>query len=426
MLKRYAALMLLVALTVTMTNAYGFAQQYDLGGATVSFVGWEDVLGWFYEGAPYEGRLEEAGQIFNCKIQIVPTTWAECEQFMMTRLISGDSAYDVWNITNHQFWPMLSKNAFLALEGILTDDYYNSLPGERRVTMDVLSFRGHKYAFGCASHGLWQFRMVMWNKDLAAALGTPNLYDLVESGEWTWDVYAELSKQATMDTDGDGKIDQWGMHGAGTSGWWYTNGAIEVREVDGKLVFALDSPEAIEVINKVLEWRTSGVAGGDVQGWAAGDALFMMQELWQLNNVKAGLEFEYGILPPPKGPRAERYVYPSAQVPVLTLPANSANPEALVALVDFLFPADEWWTKVESMIQMLAPDRESAKILMNSAEDWDGSVESFSGILGPSWDWSYPVSRAVGEAVTGQKPASVALSEVAPVAQAKLDEVFNQ
>jgi len=53
MLKRYAALMLLVALTVTMTNAYGFAQQYDLGGATVSFVGWEDVLGWFYEGAPY-------------------------------------------------------------------------------------------------------------------------------------------------------------------------------------------------------------------------------------------------------------------------------------------------------------------------------------------------------------------------------------
>jgi hypothetical protein len=78
------------------------------------------------------------------------------------------------------------------------------------------------------------------------------------------------------------------------------------------------------------------------------------------------------------------------------------------------------------MIQMLVPDRESAKILMNSAEDWDGSVESFSGILGPSWDWSYPVSRAVGEAVTGQKPASVALSEVAPVAQAKLDEVFNQ
>ena len=244
MFKRYAALMLLVALTVIMTNAYGFAQQYDLGGATVSFVGWEDVLGWFYEGAQYEGRLEEAGQIFNCKIQCVPTTWAECEQFMMTRLISGDSAYDVWNITNHQFWPMLSKNAFLPLEGILTDDYYNSLPGERRVTMDVLSFRGHKYAFGCASHGLWQFRMVMWNKDLAAALGMPNLYDLVESGEWTW-TYTELSKQATMDTDGDGEIDQWGMHGAEHRGGG-TNGAIEVRKSMASWSLLLTHPRRLK------------------------------------------------------------------------------------------------------------------------------------------------------------------------------------
>ena len=245
MFKRYAALMLLVALTVIMTNAYGFAQQYDLGGATVSFVGWEDVLGWFYEGAQYEGRLEEAGQIFNCKIQCVPTTWAECEQFMMTRLISGDSAYDVWNITNHQFWPMLSKNAFLPLEGILTDDYYNSLPGERRVTMDVLSFRGHKYAFGCASHGLWQFRMVMWNKDLAAALGMPNLYDLVESGEWTWDVYRTL--QAGHHGHRWRRRDRPVGHARrGTSGWWYANGAIEVRKSMASWSLLLTHPRRLK------------------------------------------------------------------------------------------------------------------------------------------------------------------------------------
>ena len=81
----------------------------------------------------------------------------------------------------------------------------------------------------------------------------------------------------------------------------------------------------------------------------------LTQELWH-QQCQGRARVWHGILLRQR-PRAERYVS-LCTGSSLDPSANSANPEALVALVDFLFPADEWWTKVESMTDAGAGSRE--------------------------------------------------------------------
>lgn len=72
----------------------------------------------------------------------------------------------------------------------------------------------------------------------------------------TWDEFVSVAKKLTKDTDGDGKLDQWGFGLVGTnnsSGTYrffpmlHSFGASELKQdASGKWVTGLDSPEAIE------------------------------------------------------------------------------------------------------------------------------------------------------------------------------------
>ena len=55
---------------------------------------------------------------------------------------------------------------------------------------------------------------LLFNIDYATQLQLPNLYDLVKSGEWTYDKMMEFAKLATADTDGESGMtgeDNWGV-----------------------------------------------------------------------------------------------------------------------------------------------------------------------------------------------------------------------
>ena len=44
-------------------------------------------------------------------------------------------------------------------------------------------------------------------------MSLPDPQELYNQGEWNWDKFMELAKQATKDTDNDGKIDVYGFSG---------------------------------------------------------------------------------------------------------------------------------------------------------------------------------------------------------------------
>ena len=82
--------------------------------------------------------------------------------------------------------------------------------------------------------------MVYYNKNLFDAAGIA-----YPTADWTWDDFTEDAKALTLDTNGDGKMDQWGTI---SNGWpppqmfiWQAGGDVISPDL---ATSPIDSPEA--------------------------------------------------------------------------------------------------------------------------------------------------------------------------------------
>lgn len=88
----------LLIVVLSLASLPALAQQYDFGGKTVTFVGWVDNL----DGLEIAGRLAEAEALFNVKIERVLVPQDDYQAQLTARLLSGDSEYDVWRMTQNE------------------------------------------------------------------------------------------------------------------------------------------------------------------------------------------------------------------------------------------------------------------------------------------------------------------------------------
>lgn len=97
--------------------------------------------------------------------------------------------------------------------------------------------------------------VVVYNKTLFDRAGLPYPTD-----DWTWDDFLRVAKALTRDTDGDGKIDQWGAaYDRRVFLWipWVWSGGGDVLCPDGtRASGCLDSPATIEAIRWFTGWVT--------------------------------------------------------------------------------------------------------------------------------------------------------------------------
>ena len=112
----------LLIVVLSLASLPALAQQYDFGGKTVTFVGWVDNL----DGLEIAGRLAEAEALFNVKIERVLVPQDDYQAQLTARLLSGDSEYDVWRMTQNESWflSMASQEQLLAVSDILGTEYY--------------------------------------------------------------------------------------------------------------------------------------------------------------------------------------------------------------------------------------------------------------------------------------------------------------
>lgn len=113
------------------------------------------------------------------------------------------------------------------------------------------------------------------------ALETPG--ELLKKGEWTWDKFLEYCDTLTVDTDGDGTIDQWGLGPRfNFQGFAYAADVIGIRETgDGYLAADWDNEKMLkyfEFITKLQEIQSRAKnADGEVfnDGWLGDGAMYM-------------------------------------------------------------------------------------------------------------------------------------------------------
>lgn len=430
----YIAFLVLAALVVGQT-AFAYTSDrmdfgdIDFGGATVTFVLHHDHLAPFREGGARAGRLEEAKELFNIgDIQVIQVDWADVGEAALNRYLSGDSQYDIWRVPHNSFFQLATRGALFPVSTILPPEYFETLPRITQVKNERLRYDGELLHFSVGVPDDWghaPFTVVnldMWERE---NFGDP--YELYYNGEWTWETVERIAQRATRDTDGDGVIDQWGFAFIDPMFMIFANGgAITRLDENGKVVFAMGEPATLEALRTLNDWQNvQGISYGDWQmrEFITGQTAMAIMPIWQINPDE--YDFRHAILPLPKGPHAEDYVFSPGVADAIFIPANAAYPLGLIALDNFLFPLEDYEEELESWINVRARDRDAYRIMYEVLENVDGDAAYYHNFLGSWWQGETPYGGVIGGIMGGGSAASV-VGEFAPVAQALIDETLKQ
>lgn len=244
----------------------------------------------------------------NIKIELQNTPWAR----MMDKLMvasAGGMPPDVARVSSEWFHPIAARGLLEPLDAYVKRDHY-----------DLDDF------YPEAINGWGRYRGVLYeiptDIDIHTIYYNKTMFDKYKLPypDWTWDweKLVEVSRKLTEDTNGDGRLDQWGY---GLDFWWqayvYSNGGAMLSDDLRKCV--LDEPKAIEglqfmsdMVNRyhiaptdndaanlgTLRLFTTGKIGMIISGSWAAELIFPIE-------IK---DFVYDAAPVPKG-REERATF---------------------------------------------------------------------------------------------------------------------
>lgn len=420
-------------------GGYGgyFGTDYDFGGKTVYIWTHTEAAGEFdrfRENYSADGRIQEAEELFNCKIELKTASHVEMFDVLMNRLLSGETTNDIWKVLTRYYWHLLANNALYPVGNILPESYYEGLPIFARNKIRVLEYKGQNYVFsqetGYYDIQVGEHFVCFYNKDLFEREGLRDPYELYLEGNWTWEEYGKCIEKLTKDLDGDGVIDQYGMSNPGnwlTQAWLASNGG-KITEIDenGRVNCVIDSEANRETLAQLYDWFVvkQWVRRGDHTGpFQTGQAATFVGQLWFVYTIKNTLNAEWGFVPVPKGPRVDDYKYQTFDLNGWVLPINVENPEALMALQEFLFRDDPDDNMEEAMntYQWAYPSRELAELAIKITNDWDGS----SGYIITTDEFDNLVKPTFQQIINGSKTYQEAVDTVFPQLQTMLDEAYN-
>ena len=230
--------------------------------------------------------------------------------------------------------------------------------------------------------------VVFFNHDMADDMGIPNLYDAVWEGKWTVDLMNSYTTEATIDVDGDGKLDpvkdQFGMISGSKTYLPYLlfgmGSTYSKKEADDSYSLAITSEHTINTIESLADtfYTDNTIWWEDCHGklenmqipFQEGRGLFY-HEVSQCVRM-FDMEDAFGVLPQPKYNEAQENYLTSMQtewssilgVPVTVTGDALEMTGVLLEALSALSHTTTYPTFIEDIMQSKnAPDRESAEIL---------------------------------------------------------------
>lgn len=334
-------------------------------------------------------------------------------------LAAGGDAPDVFAMDAPLFPDWQARGAFLDLSPFVAAD---------PAALDGI-YEGPLSSYRLADGSLWglprdfQTIVLYYNADMFAAAGVEP-----PTPDWTLDDLRAAAKALTLDTDGDGATDQWGLATEfyDMEPFWgpavYANGGDIVSE-DGTQTLLTQGParDAFALVNGLLNEDRSTMTEEDLEsygydGFLAGVAAMTFSGHWVIPGY-ADLPFQWGVAPVPSGPAGRATLVNSAGI---VGSATTEHPEAAwefmryvvspegqttLASLGFAIPVQE---SVATGPAYLDQPVEADHALFVDALDYARVKPSFLGYE----EWSGIVGEALNGAWTGEWSVDEALDEI--------------
>lgn len=208
--------------------------------------------------------------------------------------------------------------------------------------------------------------------------------------DWTWDDYLAIAKRLTVDTDGDGTIDQYGTAFSNYYYFWivwvwsaggdvvdptgtFADGYLNGRRTEAALQFLIDLQTRHNVAPNVGSWVQTEKTGANLQLFATGRIGMLLDGHWRMPTVQRYMnegDLEVGVAPLPRHPSGGKVnvMYESGW----SVPVSTSHPEEAVLLAAFM--AGDHAARVRSsgkVLELPAVRRVAEEIVANDTLGWE-------------------------------------------------------
>lgn len=226
--------------------------------------------------------------------------------------------------------------------------YYSQLAYESFTVAGVTLF-----AAGDSDFADDQLASVLYfNKDMLAKQTKNDIYELVDDGDWTFDILTSISRAISGDLNGNSEQDDEDQYGFGVKGYssfFQFFGINEVGVVDGLYAVTLGEGNPNAVVSAIIECKTGstwcrsdwgGSWGGNMGTAFAEGRLLFYQDVFQSAQNFSSITFEMGVLPFPKlNDEQENYCAPITaqhQTTVICIPKATQDRAMSEYFIDVL------------------------------------------------------------------------------------------
>lgn len=307
----------------------------DFGGRTIRSAA-------FWDLAPKAGtprgdralaRLAELQEKFNFTIEWVNVPWDAYLETLTASVLAGDPFADKTVVAPGWFYSVAMRGFLEPLQELydLTDPKWN------KPIIEFATIGENTYGVYIGER-TWPQGVFYFNKTMFEREGLPNLYELVENRQWTWDKMIDIARQATRDLDGDGVIDQWGIGAMDMYLFFiYSNMGSIVEMIDGRPTLKFGEPQAVEALQAYFDMiHTHKVFDIPPEGspwdWAAqrfqdGKTAMFAHYFATSERFAQNMADDFGVTLFPMGPQATEFVSQGTGPDVYAIPAGVKNPE---------------------------------------------------------------------------------------------------
>ncbi len=418
----------------------------DLQGYEFILYGGMDQLQYNTENEIYTRYADEIARIekeLNCVI--VHDNYNAVEATEIMPAILGDTKLGDFVCSRHStFFPLINPGYILALDSDEVKGYGLDVKDAGKWDQVYTGLSEYdEHIWGILPNGEYYICCIgdffAFNPEITAQAGytKDQIYDAVRNGKWNYDLFLEIARKATVDIDGDGNYDQWGMGGGvfQYAEMCATNdfSPISYDEM-GTWICDFTNPRYIEALDFVGQLAGDDIRPDiDISGGGACRTLFAEGKL--AFNQFYGLniddqdddifksEFDFGIVPTPKGPSAETYtcVYPDLDAYILlSNAATRANLDKAVTVMNAIgevITNDGWIDYFKSAFR----DEDSWDIFYNYIyPNTSLNMQNATGDI-----WQHVRENIVLDVLLGNKTAAQAVEGQNAQIQALLDAAYG-
>jgi len=321
-------------------------------------------------------RNLEIEERFNVKIEVHADTVANVNDYAARTVQSGDDSFDLFAGMSAISGRIVVGDYLIPWQNIEYVDF--SQKWWSKSTIDDLTVYGKTYtAIGDFSFSSLYCTMCMYyDKFKAEDYGLPDIYDLVNSGKWTFDMLSNLVKDVYSDVNGNGMKDPGDYFGFVSDPYtdittylWAFDNPVMRKNAEGIPELVIKTEKINTICEKLYafffnnpsaycDFNYSGVYGkGTMMGrefFETERCLFTHGTLQLASLSFRGLENDYGIIPYPKYDEAqERYLtMAEGSHTILAVPKTAQNTDMIGAVTEAL--CAETWKNVYPVYYDLA------------------------------------------------------------------------